>query len=132
MALTKNQRAELREMFGGRCAYCGCELPEKGWHADHIEPVRRETIVVRENGAFKGFKRFSILSSREANSMDSIRESQIENMRKKLKRADVLIRNAPNEILLLDACRYRGAILEQLRKLGADEQQQGGDHANNS
>lgn len=41
MALTKKQRAELRMKFGGRCAYCGCELPEKGWHADHVEAVRR-------------------------------------------------------------------------------------------
>ena len=37
MALTKKQRVELRMKFGGRCAYCGCELPEKGWHADHVE-----------------------------------------------------------------------------------------------
>ena len=28
--------------FGGKCAYCGCDLPEKGWHADHVEPVHRE------------------------------------------------------------------------------------------
>ncbi|MDK9365360.1 HNH endonuclease [Lelliottia wanjuensis] len=41
MALTKTQRAELRMKFGGRCAYCGCELPEKGWHADHVEPIYR-------------------------------------------------------------------------------------------
>ena len=41
MALTKKQRAELRMKFGGRCAYCGCELPEKGWHADHVQPVAR-------------------------------------------------------------------------------------------
>ena len=27
--LTKAQRAELREKFGGRCAYCGCVLPER-------------------------------------------------------------------------------------------------------
>lgn len=41
MKLTPKQRAELRMKFGGRCAYCGCELPEKGWHADHLEPVLR-------------------------------------------------------------------------------------------
>lgn len=29
MALTKKQREKLRMKFGGRCAYCGCELPEK-------------------------------------------------------------------------------------------------------
>jgi len=35
-----SQRAELRMKFGGRCAYCGCELSDK-WHADHVEAVRR-------------------------------------------------------------------------------------------
>lgn len=40
MALTKKQRAILREKFGGKCAYCGCELPEKGWHADHVSQWR--------------------------------------------------------------------------------------------
>lgn len=42
MNLTKQQRLQLRMKFGGKCAYCGCELPEKGWHADHVEPVMRE------------------------------------------------------------------------------------------
>lgn len=43
MALTKEERrAELRMKFGGKCAYCGCPLPEKGWHADHVEPVYRK------------------------------------------------------------------------------------------
>lgn len=41
MKLTKLQRAELYLKFGGRCAYCGCELPER-WHADHVAPVQRE------------------------------------------------------------------------------------------
>ncbi|WP_434773723.1 HNH endonuclease [Pantoea agglomerans] len=41
MALTKKQRAELRVKFGGKCAYCGCDLPDKGWHADHVEPIYR-------------------------------------------------------------------------------------------
>jgi len=54
--LTKAQRAVLREKFGGRCAYCGCELPEKGWHADHLEPVMRESeqdMAAAEKGLFK-------------------------------------------------------------------------------
>jgi|SRR5690606_16881001 len=38
--LTKKQREALKPMFGGRCAYCGCELGDK-WHADHVEPVYR-------------------------------------------------------------------------------------------
>lgn len=41
MALTKKQRAELRMKFGGKCAYCGCELGEK-WHADHVEAALRK------------------------------------------------------------------------------------------
>jgi 5-methylcytosine-specific restriction endonuclease McrA len=45
-ALTKKERAELREMFGGHCAYCGDVLPQTGWHADHVEPVYRETVWV--------------------------------------------------------------------------------------
>ncbi|ENP3041233.1 hypothetical protein ACDB75_004328 [Salmonella enterica] len=28
--------------FGGHCAYCGCELPENCWHADHTNPVVRK------------------------------------------------------------------------------------------
>ena len=33
--------------FGGRCAYCGCELTGK-WHADHVEPVRRDWEYVKD------------------------------------------------------------------------------------
>jgi 5-methylcytosine-specific restriction endonuclease McrA len=40
--LSKEEREKLRMKFGGCCAYCGCELPEKGWHADHVKAVRRE------------------------------------------------------------------------------------------
>ncbi|MGV6536220.1 HNH endonuclease [Klebsiella pneumoniae] len=43
----KAQREELRLKFACRCAYCGCELKEKGWHADHVEPVRRDFDIVR-------------------------------------------------------------------------------------
>jgi len=42
MKLSKLQRQELRMRFGGKCAYCGCELPEKGWHADHVQAVLRK------------------------------------------------------------------------------------------
>lgn len=40
MKLTKTQRATLREMFGGVCAYCGQPLGDR-WHADHKEPIMR-------------------------------------------------------------------------------------------
>ena len=39
--LTKKQREQIFNKFGGKCAYCGCELPIR-WHADHIEPIYRE------------------------------------------------------------------------------------------
>jgi 5-methylcytosine-specific restriction endonuclease McrA len=51
--LTKAQRAELREKFGGRCAYCGRPLPEKGWHADHVEAVYRK-LEIDEKARAKG------------------------------------------------------------------------------
>lgn len=40
MSLSKAQRAVVREMFGGCCAYCGQPLGER-WHADHVRAVRR-------------------------------------------------------------------------------------------
>ena len=49
MKLSKKQREELRMKFGGKCAYCGCELADK-WHADHITPVRRTIVEKIENG----------------------------------------------------------------------------------
>lgn len=36
--MKKSDRDKLFNKYGGKCAYCGCEL-KKGWHADHIEPV---------------------------------------------------------------------------------------------
>jgi hypothetical protein len=50
MTLTKKQRAELFGMFDGRCAYCGSALPERGWHADHVEPIHRKMDMVKKDG----------------------------------------------------------------------------------
>lgn len=47
MNLTKAQREQLKQKFGGHCAYCGCVLGNK-WHADHFKPV------VRIGGFVKG------------------------------------------------------------------------------
>ncbi|ECA8343101.1 HNH endonuclease [Salmonella enterica subsp. enterica serovar Telelkebir] len=56
MALTRKQREKLRMKFGGRCAYCGCVLPEKGWHADHVQAVLRKSercMKAAEKGIFR-------------------------------------------------------------------------------
>ncbi|ECJ2353651.1 HNH endonuclease [Salmonella enterica subsp. salamae] len=56
MALTRKQRERLRMKFGGRCAYCGCVLPEKGWHADHVQAVLRKSercMKAAEKGIFR-------------------------------------------------------------------------------
>lgn len=56
MKLTPKQRAVLKMKFGGRCAYCGCELPEKGWHADHVEAVLRVSEQCMKSAAKGVFK----------------------------------------------------------------------------
>lgn len=34
------RREQIREMFGGKCAYCGCVLG-KTFHVDHVAPIYR-------------------------------------------------------------------------------------------
>lgn len=75
MKLTKKQRAELRMMFGGRCAYCGCELAEKGWHADHIEAVHRISEIDQKA---KSAGKFRLRYSGEMNLPDN---DNVENQR---------------------------------------------------
>jgi hypothetical protein len=56
MSLTPKKRAALYAMFDGHCAYCGVVLPEKGWHSDHVDPVMRESKMVRVDGTFGRYK----------------------------------------------------------------------------
>jgi 5-methylcytosine-specific restriction endonuclease McrA len=35
------KRREIWNKTKGKCWYCGCDLVEKGWHADHFKPIRR-------------------------------------------------------------------------------------------
>lgn len=51
MKLTKAQRQRVWEKTSGVCYYCGCDLPERGWHADHVEAVLRDSAFV--DGAFR-------------------------------------------------------------------------------
>lgn len=38
--IPKKIREEVYHKYGGQCAYCGCDLPNR-WHVDHIEPILR-------------------------------------------------------------------------------------------
>lgn len=56
MTLTKKQRKVLRMKFGGHCAYCGDPLKERGWHADHVDPVLRKSVQDMQAAARGVFK----------------------------------------------------------------------------
>lgn len=49
--MKNKDREELFNKFGGRCAYCGIELVN-GWHADHIEPIIRDSKYSKSKGRF--------------------------------------------------------------------------------
>lgn len=37
--LTASERQQIYEKFGGRCAYCGCNITIKEMQADHVVPL---------------------------------------------------------------------------------------------
>lgn len=47
--LDTKQRAEIKKMFDGCCAYCGDGLGDR-WHVDHVDPVLRETKYIKGKG----------------------------------------------------------------------------------
>ncbi len=49
--MTKAQREQIRLKYGNKCAYCGCELNNR-WHADHLEPLHRDSIYDKEKKKF--------------------------------------------------------------------------------
>ena len=51
--MTKKERQLVFEKYDGKCAYCGCELT-KGWHVDHLKPIRRS---LRKKGECRHPKR---------------------------------------------------------------------------
>jgi len=52
MKMNKKNRELVFKKFGGRCAYCGCEL-QKGWHVDHIDPIVRDFKYNNIKGKFE-------------------------------------------------------------------------------
>ena len=39
----KEQRKAVFNKYGGRCAYCGCEITENNFVEDHIKPLYRNS-----------------------------------------------------------------------------------------
>jgi hypothetical protein len=58
--------------FGGRCAYCGIELPERGWHADHVEPVDRVLKMATDRLGNSKFVASGQLRNREADTIENL------------------------------------------------------------
>ena len=54
MAISKKKRLEIFNMFGGKCAYCGIDLPAK-WHVDHKDPICRKTEYIRGEWTKEGY-----------------------------------------------------------------------------
>lgn len=38
--IPKSVRKLVYEKYNGHCAYCGCEIPEKGFNVDHLHCLR--------------------------------------------------------------------------------------------
>jgi len=51
--MKKADREKIFNKYGGKCAYCGCDLV-KGWHVDEIEPVRRNQKWIQGGWFHKG------------------------------------------------------------------------------
>lgn len=66
----KIDRQAVFNKFGGKCAYCGCEL-QKGWHVDHVEPCRRLTEYVKKPDEWMWVPKVVGYSNPEANHPDN-------------------------------------------------------------
>ncbi len=76
MALTKKQRQEVWNKSNGYCWYCGCKLPQKGWHADHVEAVIRESELVPKDERKNRFA----FELRPTGKMHNAKNDKIENI----------------------------------------------------
>lgn len=106
MKLTKAQRATLREMLGGQCAYCGCTLGDL-WHADHVEHVERKMKWATSSNGSRRLVATGEVHRPERDTIANLMPScapcnidkhamTLEQWRTKLQRSvDVLMRNQP-------------------------------------
>lgn len=128
MRLNKYMRDAVRMKFGGRCAYCGCQLHDR-FHVDHMLPVGRKFDW--ETGF--GFKETGEMTHPERDTIDSLMPScppcnidkhamPLEAWRAKLQRStEVLMRNNPtyrHALRFAQVCETRRPVVfyfEQVR-----------------
>lgn len=118
MALSKKQRAELREKFGGRCAYCGGELGDK-WHADHIEPVDREIKHIPGVGPRSTGKMLKPENDTLVNMNPACPPCNIDKHSMTLESWRKLMQGS-NEVLMRDVSTFRRAVRYGLVTLNAE------------
>jgi len=80
VSLSKKQRQEVWDKSAGICWYCGDKLPDKGWHADHIKPVRRTLSKKSYKDCGFGKVPESIQSLMNNDGMQSPQNDAIENI----------------------------------------------------
>ena len=117
MALSKQQRAKLREKFGGRCAYCGSELGDK-WHADHIENVERELKHIPGVGIRSTSKMLRPERDTLANMNPACPPWNIDKHSFTLEEWRALMQRS-NEVLMRDVSTFRRAVRYELVTLNA-------------
>ena len=118
MALSKKQRAELRAMFGGHCAYCGGPLGEK-WHADHIEPVDREIKWITGQGPVQTGKMHKPERDTVGNMNPACPPCNLDKHAMSLEGWRDLMQRS-NEVLMRDVSTFRRAVRYGLVTLNAE------------
>lgn len=71
MRISPAQREQIRIMFGGKCAYCGCELNGK-WHVDHVEAIGRDGRFVNTGSGFAKWKLNGKLRNPDNDRLDNL------------------------------------------------------------
>ena len=82
--LAKAERQQVYEKYGGRCAYCGCELDIRDMQVDHIKSVYKHGEDTLENynpscrmcNFYKSMYSVEFLRERIANIPAKLRERQ--------------------------------------------------------
>lgn len=88
MKLSKSQRLEIKNKFGGHCSYCGTLLGDK-WQADHLKPIRRNgdgTCLNPENDCIENLMPACNICNKNKHSFTlEFWRSQLEDSNRKLK-----------------------------------------------